>query len=143
MSTMKNKYIFRSRISEKKFREILKYFAEDIEASKISNLTKISEVTLCKIFREIRILMSQECEKISKFSGEISSLQARLEASLWDWRKLLLLRFARNCEQNGAKRVRGKRGRGAANKTPVFNFASLVTVSRTVCLKETAKSIPK
>ncbi|RRD52050.1 IS1595 family transposase, partial [Campylobacter rectus] len=26
----------RSRISEKKFREILKYFTEDIEASKIS-----------------------------------------------------------------------------------------------------------
>jgi len=79
---MKNKYIYRSRISQKKFREILKYFAEDIEASKISNLTKISEATLCKIFREIRILMSKECENISKFSGEISSSQARLGASL-------------------------------------------------------------
>ncbi|MFC2428983.1 MAG: IS1595 family transposase, partial [Campylobacter sp.] len=51
--------MIRSRISEKKFREILKYFTEDIEASKISNLTKISEVTLCKIFREIRIIMSK------------------------------------------------------------------------------------
>ena len=82
MRTMKNRYIVRSRISEKKFREILKYFAEDIEVSKISNLTKISEVTLCKIFREIRILMSKECEKISKFSGKISSSHTRLEASL-------------------------------------------------------------
>ncbi len=82
MSSMKNKYIIRSRISEKKFREILKYFTEDIEASKMSNLTKISEATLCKIFREIRIIMSKECEKISKFSGEISSSQARLEALL-------------------------------------------------------------
>ena len=108
MRTMKNKYIVRSRISEAKFREILKYFTEDIEASKISNLTKISEATLCKIFREIRILMSKECEKISKFSGEISSSQARLEASLWDWRKLLLLRFARNCEQNGMLKRDGK-----------------------------------
>ena len=98
MSTMKNKYIIRSRISQKKFREILKYFAEDIEASKISNLTEISEVTLCKIFREIRALMSKECEKISKFSGEIE-----IDESYF-----------------GAKRVRGKRGRGAANKTPVF-----------------------
>ena len=61
--SMKNKYIYHSRISEKKFREILKYFAEDIEASNISNLTKISEATLCKIFREIRILISKECEK--------------------------------------------------------------------------------
>ena len=48
MSSMKNKYIIRSRISEAKFREILKYFAEDIEASKISNLTKISEVRYVK-----------------------------------------------------------------------------------------------
>ena len=82
MRAMKHKYIIRSRISETQFREILKYFTEDIEASKISNLTKISEVTLCKIFRKIRALMSKECEKISKFSGEISSSQARLEASL-------------------------------------------------------------
>ena len=82
MRAMKNRYIVRSRISQKKFRKILKYFTEDIEASKISNLTKISEATLCKIFREIRALMSKECDKISKFSGEISSSQARLEASL-------------------------------------------------------------
>ena len=72
MSSMKNKYIIRSRISEKKFREILKYFAEDIEASKISNLTKISEVTICKIFRGIRILMSKEREKISKILRPLS-----------------------------------------------------------------------
>ena len=101
MAKLKNKYIVRSRISEAKFREILKYFTEDIEASKISNLTKISEVTLCKIFREIRILMSKECEKISKFSGEIE-----IDESYF-----------------GSKRVRGKRGRGAANKTPVLNLA--------------------
>ena len=56
-SEVKNKYIVRSRISEKKFREILKYFAEDIEASKISNLTK-----------EIRILMSKECEVLCSHS---------------------------------------------------------------------------
>ena len=79
---MKNKYIYRSRISQKKFREILKYFAEDIEATKIANLTGISRISINKILKNIRILMSQECEKISKFSGEISSSQARLEASL-------------------------------------------------------------
>ena len=86
---MKNKYIYRSRISEKKFREILKYFAQDIEATKIANLTGISRISVNKILKNIRILMASECEKISKFSGEISSSQARLEASLWDWRKLL------------------------------------------------------
>ena len=80
--SMKNKYIYRSRISEKKFREILKYFVQDIEATKIANLTGISRISVNKILKNIRILMASECEKISKFSGEISSSQARLEASL-------------------------------------------------------------
>ena len=80
--SMKNKYIYHSRISEKKFREILKYFAQDIEATKIANLTGISKISINKILKSIRILMAKECENISKFSGEISSSQARLEASL-------------------------------------------------------------
>ncbi len=97
---MKNKYIYHSRISEKKFREILKYFAEDIEATKIANFTGISRISINKILKKIRILMTNECEKISKFSGEIE-----IDESYF-----------------GAKRVRGKRGRGAANKTPVFGM---------------------
>ena len=97
---MKNKYIYRSRISQKKFREILKYFAEDIEATKIANLTGISRISINKILKSIRVLISQECENISKFSGEIE-----IDESYF-----------------GAKRVRGKRGRGAANKTPVFGM---------------------
>ena len=100
IAKLKDKYIVHLGISEAKFREILKHFAEDIEASKISNLTKISEVTLCKIFREIRILMSQECEKISKFSGEIEMDESYFEA----------------------KRVRGKRGRGTSGKQSVFGM---------------------
>ena len=82
MRAMKNSYIVHSRISEKKFREILKYFAEDIEATKIANLTGISRISINKILKSIRVLMYKEWEKISKFSGEISSSQARLEASL-------------------------------------------------------------
>ena len=62
IANLKNKHIVRFQILEPKFREILKYFAEDIGVSKISNLTKISEVTLCKVFEEIRILTSKECE---------------------------------------------------------------------------------
>ena len=72
MSSMKNKYIIRSLISKKKFREVLKYFAQDIGATKIANLTGISRISINKILKNIRILMAKECEKISKFSGEIS-----------------------------------------------------------------------
>ena len=82
MNSMKNKYIYHSRISEKKFREILWYFSANIEAVKIAEFTNISEKTINKILKNIRILIAKECEKISKFSGEISSSQARLEASL-------------------------------------------------------------
>ena len=108
MLSMKNKYIVRSRISEAKFREILKYFCTDIEAAKIAKFTKISEVSLCKIFKQIRILMATECEKISKFSGEISKPAQKLRFEIDE---------------------------------SYFYFASLVTASRTVCLKEMAKSI--
>ena len=72
-SEVKNKYIVRSRISEAKFREILWYFSSDIEVVKIVEFTNISEKTINKITKNIRILMASECEKISKFSGEISS----------------------------------------------------------------------
>ena len=37
-----------------------------MKATKIANLTKILEVTLCNIFRKIRILMSKECEVLKK-----------------------------------------------------------------------------
>ena len=135
---MKNKYIYRSRISEKKFREILKHIAQDIETTKIANLTGISRISINKILKNIRILMAKECEKISKFSGEISSSQARLEALLWNRWKLLLLRFARNCEQNGAKRVIGlvlalslrKEVEAQQIKLQCFYFATLIAVNR-------------
>ena len=93
--SMKNKYIIRSRISQKKFREILKYFAEDIEATKIANFTGISRISINKILKSIRVLISQECEKISKFNGEIE-----IDESYFG----------------------GKRGRGASGKQPVFGM---------------------
>ena len=73
MSTMKNKYIIRSRISEKKFREILWYFSANIEAVKIAEFTNISEKTINKITKNIRILMSKECEVLK--SNERSEVE--------------------------------------------------------------------
>ena len=98
--TMKNKYIVRSRISEAKFRSILLYFCMDIEVVKIAKLSKVSRQSVNKIIKNIRILIAKECEKISKMRGEIE-----IDESYF-----------------GAKRVRGKRGRGAGKKTPVFGM---------------------
>jgi CRISPR/Cas system CSM-associated protein Csm2 small subunit len=59
---MNNKYIKRSRISEKKFREILRYFSLDIEAKKTSELTRISRPTINKIYAQIRERPAEKCE---------------------------------------------------------------------------------
>ena len=48
MNKGKNKYYNRSRISEKKFREIIKYFGYDETASKTAIYTSIKEIQLTK-----------------------------------------------------------------------------------------------
>ena len=72
----------------------------DLEAKKVAIICKISEKTIDKIFKQIRIKMAESCEKQTKLSGEIE-----IDESYF-----------------GAKRVRGKRGRGAGGKTPVFGL---------------------
>ncbi len=51
---MKNKYVQRSRISEKKFKEILKYFALDLQANQIAQLTGISRNSINSYIKAIR-----------------------------------------------------------------------------------------
>ncbi len=41
-----NKYIYRSRITESKFREIVKYYSLDLEAQKIATLTRLKRNTV-------------------------------------------------------------------------------------------------
>ncbi|SDE10006.1 transposase [Riemerella columbipharyngis] len=96
---MKNKYIVCSRISEAKFREILILFCIDIEAQKVSEITGVSRPTINKMFDKIRELIAEECEKDSSLRKD----EIELDESYF-----------------GAKRVRGKKGRGAKGKIPVF-----------------------
>ena len=80
----------------------------DIEATRISKITHISEGTLCKIFKQIRILIAKECEKTSKMQGEIE-----IDESYF-----------------GAKRVCGKRGRGSIQEKHLcFCFVTFANVS--------------
>ena len=96
----KNRYYKRSHIAEAKFRHLIRYFAHDIPASKIADLTGISRTTTNKILMKLRIRMAQSCEAVSPLSGEIE-----VDESYF-----------------GARRVRGKRGRGASGKTIVFGL---------------------
>lgn len=96
----KNKYCNRSRISEAKFREIIRYFCADLDATKTAEFTKLNRNTVNDIFQKIRIKIAKECEKNYRQYGDIE-----IDESYF-----------------GPTRVRGKRGRGAGGKTIVFGL---------------------
>lgn len=99
--TGQNKYYKRSRISEKRFRHLVRLFAQDLAASDVAVLTGLQRKSVNTIYLKIRTRIAQACERESPFvSGEVE-----VDESYF-----------------GARRVRGKRGRGAGGKTPVFGL---------------------
>ena len=98
--TLKNRYANRSKISEKKIRQIVKLFSLDLDASQIANLTALNRNTINRYLTEIRARIYDYCNNQSPFSGEVE-----LDESYF-----------------GARRVKGKRGRGAFGKTIVFGI---------------------
>lgn len=94
------KRFVRARISRAKFRQLLKLFALDLTATQITALTKLNRNTVNRYLTLIRQAIAAHCERESPFSGEIE-----LDESYF-----------------GARRVRGKRGRGAQGKTIVFGI---------------------
>jgi transposase len=62
-----NKYFYHSHISEKKFREIIRYFAMDLEASKIAELTGVSRNSVNKILKALRTRLAECCTIESPF----------------------------------------------------------------------------
>ena len=96
----KNKYIKRSRVSEAKFRDLIKFFSLDLDAQQIAILTHLNRNTVNRYLKLIRKRIAEICESETPFKGEVE-----VDESYF-----------------GAKRVRGKRGRGAAGKTPVFGI---------------------
>ncbi|MEQ1606441.1 MAG: IS1595 family transposase [Pyrinomonadaceae bacterium] len=95
-----NRYCRRSRIAEKKFREIIKYFALDLTANRTAELTGLTHKTVNQIYLKIRQRLAEESPRQSPFCGEVE-----VDESYF-----------------GAKRVKGKRGRGAGGKTIVFGI---------------------
>jgi len=97
---MKNKYINRSKVSEAKFRQILRYFTEDFNSTQTSKLTGISRRTISDIYQKLRLRIGSLTEEEEQLSGEIEADESYF----------------------GARRIRGKRGRGAKGKVPVFGL---------------------
>lgn len=94
----KNRYASGARITTQKFREILRYFALDIEATKIAKLSVVNRNTVNRYLRLIRERIAEESERTRPFNGEVEADESYF----------------------GPHRVRGKRGRGAGGKTIVF-----------------------
>ena len=98
MNTAKNRYYKFSKISEARFRRLLRAFAMDLTASDAARLTGISLRSVNAIYLKIRRQVADYCEEQSPYSGEVE-----LDESYF-----------------GPRRMRGKRGRGAGGKTIVF-----------------------
>lgn len=60
---MKNKMIKRSHLSEKKCREIIQLFSEDLTATQIANITGVSRVTINNYLKLIRTQIAKHCEE--------------------------------------------------------------------------------
>ena len=97
---MKNRYICRSHLPESTFRLIIKAFSNDLNALETANWTGVNRNTVNRLFGLLRV-------RIAKISLEESATVGIFEVDE---------------SYFGAKRVRGKRGRGAAGKTPVFGL---------------------
>ena len=96
--TVKNRYYYRSKIAEHKFRQLIRYFALDFTASDTARLTGISVRSVNAIYLKIRHRIAEACEQQSPFKGVVE-----VDESYF-----------------GPRRIRGKRGRGASGKTIVF-----------------------
>ena len=96
-----NRYYRCAKISERKTRQIIKYFALDLTANKTARLTALTHQSVNRIYLKIRRRIAEEAERASPFS----SCEIEVDESYF-----------------GARRVRGKRGRGAGNKTIVFGI---------------------
>ena len=83
-----------SGLSRYKIKKIIKYFSEDITASSAAKILKLNRKTVNSYYNEFRRLILEH-----------SLHERELDESYF-----------------GARRVRGKRARGAAGKTLVFGF---------------------
>ena len=97
---MENKYVNRSKISEAKFRQLVKHFVIDLTATDSAELCSLNRNTVNRFYNAFREIIAEYCEQTSPIIGEVE-----IDESYF-----------------GPRRVRGKRGRGAGNKTIVFGL---------------------
>jgi transposase-like protein len=95
-----NRYFRFAKISEARFRHLLRCFALDLSATQTAKMTGISVRSVNPIFQRLREKLARECKKLSPFRGDLEADESYF----------------------GPHRVRGRRGRGAGRKTIVFGL---------------------
>ncbi len=95
-----NRYFRFAKISEARFRSLLRCFALDLTATQTARMTGISVRSVNPIFLRLRKRLVRECRLRSPFAGELEADESYF----------------------GPRRVRGRRGRGAGRKTIVFGL---------------------
>ena len=120
---MKNLYCKRSRLSPRKFREIVRCFALDLTATKTAALTGVSVRSVNDIFLELRRRIACLCVQEAPVKGTVE-----IDESYF-----------------GPRWVRGKRGRGAGGKTIVFGIfkrhGQVITEIVPDCRKKTLQQV--
>ena len=66
---MSNKYFFRAKISEDKFRTVLRLFSLDMEAKKVAEFAGLNRGTVNNIFNKLRVRIAELCEAESPFTN--------------------------------------------------------------------------
>ena len=66
-----NRYYRRSKISERKVRQVVRHFALDFTASDVAKLTGLTRKSVTSIFLRVRERVAEECERQSPFGGEV------------------------------------------------------------------------
>ncbi|GHU55231.1 DDE transposase [Clostridia bacterium] len=100
---MKNKYIYHSKISEAKFRQIVRHFALDLTALQTAELVGLHRNTVTALYSKMRF-------HIFEYSTENSPIEPEKEE------------FEVDESYFGPRRIKGKRGRGAGSKIIVFGL---------------------
>jgi len=92
---MKNRYIFRARISERQFRRIVRLFALDLNAVQIADLTRISRNSINRYLHLLRERMARLCEQAAPMSGEFARGEAHINGieGFWGYAKSRLAKF--------------------------------------------------
>ena len=66
-----NKYAKRSKISEAKFRQMVKLFAIDLDASQVAAVTGLNRNTVNRYLMAIRKRIAEFCQRQSPVAGEV------------------------------------------------------------------------